>query len=327
MTPHVWSFASGGGWWSGLLLEATLKGTLCLAVAALAALALRRRSAAQRHLAWTAGIVAVLFLPLLLVALPDWPIPVGREWVPRSLASAGLVHIDGRPGAAPPRATPASSLGAADVASVIPLPPGELSVSRPLDGESWPLELTLSLVWLAGAVAVFLPLLVASRRLARIARRGAPLDGDRWRALCEELAPGQGLDAESLRLIRAGEPVGPLTWGIFRPVVMLPPGCDGWSDAQARTVLVHELCHRLAARQMLTERERACDDQVLLSGARASDYADDLLELARSLGAPWATSRVTTASAAGTASPRSWPAPPACSTGSTRSCGSRRDRC
>ena len=53
----------------------------------------------------------------------------------------------------------------------------------------------------------------------------------------------------------------------------------------------------LAARQMLTERERACDDQVLLSGARASDYADDLLELARSLGAPWATSRVTTAMA------------------------------
>jgi ketosteroid isomerase-like protein len=53
----------------------------------------------------------------------------------------------------------------------------------------------------------------------------------------------------------------------------------------------------LAAGRMLVERERACDDHVLQAGARPSDYAGNLLELARSLGAPWSTSHVTTAMA------------------------------
>jgi hypothetical protein len=42
----------------------------------------------------------------------------------------------------------------------------------------------------------------------------------------------------------------------------------------------------LAARQMRRERERACDDRVLLHGAPASGYARDLLEIARSGMAP-----------------------------------------
>ena len=53
-----------------LLVNLTLKSTLVLALAWLVALALRRRSAAARHIVWTAAFAALLALPLLSFRCP-----------------------------------------------------------------------------------------------------------------------------------------------------------------------------------------------------------------------------------------------------------------
>ena len=62
------------GWnesaWFAMLLGAALKSTVVLGVAWLLAWALRRRSAAARHLVWTAAAAALLALPVLSVTLP-----------------------------------------------------------------------------------------------------------------------------------------------------------------------------------------------------------------------------------------------------------------
>ncbi len=107
-------------------------------------------------------------------------------------------------------------------------------------------------------------------------------------------------------LRRSNDAHVPLTWGWFWPVVLLPHDADDWNEELRAAVLLHELSHVrrgdcltqqlahlacalhwhnplawLAARQMRRERERACDDEVVLAGVRSSDYADLLVSLAQ----------------------------------------------
>ncbi|MCH8285257.1 peptidoglycan DD-metalloendopeptidase family protein, partial [candidate division KSB1 bacterium] len=96
--------------------------------------------------------------------------------------------------------------------------------------------------------------------------------------------------------------------GILNPVILLPESAETWESDRIRVVLLHELSHIkrrdmlynvmagiaktlfwfnplvwYAHKRLCIERERACDDIVLTNGIRSSDYADLLLEVARSL--------------------------------------------
>ena len=127
------------GWnesaWFSLWLGVALKSAAVLSAAWLAAFVLRGRSAAARHLVWTAAAAAVLALPLLSLALPAVRVPVGNA-LPR-LGVLFRTTVTASPGGeAPQDAAPASAAAAVRPGTALP---------------DW--RLALMLVWAAGAAA------------------------------------------------------------------------------------------------------------------------------------------------------------------------------
>src|SRR5262245_54791427 len=154
-------------------------------------------------------------------------------------------------------------------------------------------------------VVVFLSRIAAQRRLARRIRGASSVVVDpHWLALLDECAATVGVRRRPA-LLRSREELMPMAMGIRTPVIVVPAVADTWDEDRRRTVLLHELSHiarhdcftqvlaSLAcavywphpgvwyvARRLRLEREVACDDRVLASGACAADYARHLLELA-----------------------------------------------
>src|SRR5580704_16372428 len=90
------------GWnetaWFSMFVGAALKSTAVLGVAWLCAFFLRGRSAAARHLVWTAAAAGVLALPFLSLSLPALPVRAASALI----ANAGVLfrvtvtsHTDG----------------------------------------------------------------------------------------------------------------------------------------------------------------------------------------------------------------------------------------
>lgn len=255
--------------WLAPALWLVARGSVLLVLAAVAALALRRASAATRHMAWALALSGMLVLPALTLAAPRWELPWVRVVAldaPALLAATGL--------------------------------PAEADA-----GISW--GTIVLVVWAVGAALTLGRYAVAVVTVRVIARRAHPVTDGPWMARVREAGAELGM-REPVRLLQADGAAMPMTWGILRPVVLVPAEADGWTAERARVVLLHELAHvarrdclwqtvaRLAcaaywfhpgvwwaAQRMHVEREQACDDQVLAAGTRASDYAGHLLEVAR----------------------------------------------
>ena len=140
--------------WFSIFLSTALKSTAVLGASWLVAFALRGRSAAARHLVWTAAAAAVLALPFLSVSLPALPVAASAL-----VLDVGVLF----------RTTATAHPDAGGSQS--PQPAGVAAPSRSLLWRpDW--RLSLMLLWAAGSVAALAQMLVACAGMRRI-RRGA----------------------------------------------------------------------------------------------------------------------------------------------------------
>jgi TonB family protein len=266
---------------------AALKSSAVLLVAWAAAQLLRNRSAAARHLLWTAASAAILALPFLSLGLPALAVPAAGRLA--ALAPTVTFRADTAAGAERP-AVP--SPAAVPFTRAAPSPPAF----------NW--KMLPPAIWGFGAALGLSQLLAAAALLWRRRRLASTHPAQQEaRMLAREL----GIESP-VEILEGPADSMPMACGLLRPAIFLPTNAAAWSEERRRMVVLHELAHvrrgdmathvvaRLALslhwwnplawmawREFLKERERAADDLVLLSGARASDYAGHLLEIARAM--------------------------------------------
>ena len=279
------------------LAAIALKATVLLLVAALVVRFLGRSSSAARHGVWTLAILALLALPLAQALLPRIEAPFLR-------AAPALRKAPVRP-LEPDRASPGPPVGlpGREPQSASPAPPSTRADRS--SGDPWSWSRIATMAWAIGALSVLLFFSIGKRAIARSARHARPVEDTRWLALVSLIGARLGL-RRPVRLLRGQPGQAPMTWGTWRPVILIPSDADGWSEERRRAFLTHEIGHvcRLdcafqdlanlacslywfhpfvwfAAHRMRVERERACDDLVLEQDGGAEPYARDLVELVR----------------------------------------------
>ena len=251
---------------------ASLLALIPVGLAAGIALSLRRSNAQGRALAWRSAIVVLL----LIVVGRQFPLH-WMAWVVPSTLAAPLV-----------------ALGRVQVMSVN----GALDAGESAAGTS--VAAMMLFVYAVGVVAVFASTLVGLWRARRILGRASPADAD-WIRAMDDARAMLGI-RRRIRVLISHDVSVPLTWGYWRPVVLLPDTLPKWSASERRLVMLHEAEHArsgdwlfaLAARaacavywfhpavwwtanQLRGDCELACDERVVAAGARRSDYADLLV--------------------------------------------------
>lgn len=307
--------------WLRLLVNIAIKGTVILFLAGTVTMMIRKSSASVKHLIWNLALGSILFMPVLSMVLPAWeaPVlpaltekkPVLQQPVLDTASLSGIIEkkksqTDERKESAQ---TPGSTRETEnrDINSAFPNlnDQSEFSQSRKsIYAIHWSGRVLM--VWVLGVLILSCRLLIGFVAVRRLIKKSRPATSS-LDNLTSELASSLGLNRR-IGVYLSHQITVPMTWGFVRPVILLPANFEEWPVDQRRIAMLHELAHAkrydtitqllmqvscilhwfnpmawFAIWQIHKHRERACDDQVLNSGTKASDYADHLLQIVRSV--------------------------------------------
>jgi beta-lactamase regulating signal transducer with metallopeptidase domain/HEAT repeat protein len=282
-----------------------IKATVVLLAALAVTRVMERGSAISRHLVWFVSLGALLLIP----ALASWS-PLRFAILPADAvtpdvgapATRGPTSTNTTPSVAPAFAAPNTLSPTPNVEATVNTVRSIVSPKMQWFGILRDPQV-LFVIWAAVAILFAGWLAYGALTVHRIIRRSRPLDSQDWMNPLWEVADRLQLDSAP-RLVRSEDAKMPFACGLLRPTIVLPAECDSWTLDRRRAVLLHELAHVrrrdlvghtvgrfacalywfhplvwTAAKRLRSESERACDDLALNCGARASDYAEHLLDI------------------------------------------------
>jgi beta-lactamase regulating signal transducer with metallopeptidase domain len=282
--------------YAGLIDMVLLKGTLLVLAAAIACYTLRKSSASIRHGVWAAAFFALLALPVMRLAAPQSDLTIVGV---RSFSVATSI-----PQVRPTEsAVPAVQERAEEPiprSAAAPLVRGPITTIGMARSYRW-----IVAIWFAGFLLQLTRLGAHLRAVGRLRARAEPCP-DHVRRRVRRVADELGLRRAPVTIVSPDLQI-PSTFGIIRPTVGLPRTIDGWPSSQLEAALLHELAHLkrrdyvthliagfvkavywvnpavwYAERRLDMERERACDDGVVIERVDPVRYAEYLMSLALS---------------------------------------------
>jgi TonB family protein len=261
------------------VIDVFIRTSVLLAIGLLAVRWLRPQSAALRHWVLAMAIALAAAQPLLRSAMPEWQMPA-------TIVLAGLASSEaGRTGDA-----------------AVTIEEQFEAIAAPA-ARNW--GATLMNAWLAGTLLGLAAMFGAIAWLWWHSRRARECGGV-WLEERDAVAGSMALGV-SVPILETSHPALLVTWGAWRPAILVPRGAAAWPRERVRLVLAHELAHVqrrdwlvqlaaelaracywpnplfwLACRRLRIESEQACDDRVLAHGITGTSYASHLVDLARS---------------------------------------------
>ena len=238
-----------------LLVECAVRALLLVGVTAATLFVMRVKQAAAKHRVWTGVMVLMLFLPVWSLWGPKFSLRI-------------LPPLPAVSGAGP----------------IVAIASSQAAATQSPNISSW--ELFLLSTYLFGFAILAVRLVLGTIQTHRLVHRAVLQDGARVSSLC----------------------VSPVTVGFFHPVVIFPQSWREWEESRLKSILTHEKEHA-RRRDSLTQwfallnravfwfhpvawwleralsglAEEACDEAVLERGHNPREYAECLLDLARSV--------------------------------------------
>jgi len=267
LTTATASLMDMPAWLGPLLLDSSIKGAVLLLAVGAAVAAMRKSTAAARHLALLLALGGLLAMPLLSAALPE--LAILPQWIaPTGGEQSESIPPKSQAETAPPLAQ-AETADRAGVAAYVtpdgqsPTPTVETAstVALPAAAEELPpaspqrrpnqtpskstLQIALSpatVVWAVGVLLSLAPALLGRISLWRLRRSTRDATEGWWGDMAREAAAHVGMKRPVTILISERRSM-PMIWGILRPKLLLPAEAEKWTKQRCRSVLLHELAH------------------------------------------------------------------------------------